>query len=648
MRQELAALKVASGEPSATAIRKRLDAEPALQAIRSELMTKELQLAKRKSTAKDTHPLLWTAKMIVADLREQMAKREEELRGKVTAELNVEIQQGTKKRIKELQAQLDSVAKQVRPYCERALSNSKALLTMLRKRLASREAELRNEVTKELRTEAEQRAQDVRAQLAALEKRLKPDRERALAEARKSLASLKKQRAQLEQEANARATNELKKEATARAADLRDRLRSVEERTEKARKQQRGAVAQHLGHAKRTRIQEQLSEVDEQLASCTAREQALKEVRDKQEKNSQQMAQRAAELRDLEEDVRRHEEALRGVEQRLHELEVESRAPGYVTIASMATEPKAPVPYKAKRVKYGFVGVGMAVGLALLAVLLLDRRDDRIWSAEDVVVPGHVKILGCVPNWEREVPRLSGGPALLLCPGNGERSAVAEEMRNLIAGILHSNNGSPARTVLITGAGPGVGNTTVAANVAASVAGTGKRVLLVDANFRKPDVARVFELAQAPGLGDVLGHGTLGGDAIQATKIAGLSVLTAGSFQAGYLELLGSRTMAELLNRLREEYDFVFIDGPPLMLSDARMIAPVVEGVVCVFRAMTSRRATVRDCLETLEQLGARTIGVAVIGVPTRFNGYDTAVNALDAYASAGSVKWEAAGTPEE
>ena len=315
----------------------------------------------------------------------------------------------------------------------------------------------------------------------------------------------------------------------------------------------------------------------------------------------------------------------------------------------MATEPTAPVPYTSKRIKYGIVGVGLAIGFSLLVVLLLDRRDDRIWSAEDMGAMGQVRLLGCVPNWEAEMPRLGSGPALLCHhEGNGAPSAVGEEMRNLIAGILHSNNGSPARTVLITGAGPGVGSTTVSGNLAACIATMGKRVLLVDANFRKPDAARLFGLERNPGLGNVLLNGTTAEDAVQATRISGLSVLTAGSIPSGYLELLGSRAMADLLSRLRDEYDFVFVDGPPLMLADARMIAPVVDGVVCVFRALTSRRATVRECLETLEHLGARAIGVAVIGVPTRFNGYETAVNALDAYASAEEVRRQAAGTHEQ
>jgi len=220
-----------------------------------------------------------------------------------------------------------------------------------------------------------------------------------------------------------------------------------------------------------------------------------------------------------------------------------------------------------------------------------------------------------------------------LCrPGASVPALVAEEMRNLMAGVLYPADGKAARTVLVTGAAPGDGKTTVAANLAACVAGLGKNVLLIDANFRKPDIAVAFGLGNIPGLGDILAYGAEPGKVIRLTDIPCLSVLTAGSSPASSVDLLGSAPMRENLERFRSQYDYVFIDGPPLMLADARVMAPMVDGVVCVVRALASRRAAVHESLATLRRLGARTIGVALVGVHPKYNGYPLAARALNAY----------------
>ena len=375
---------------------------------------------------------------------------------------------------------------------------------------------------------------------------------------------------------------------------------------------------------------EDIRKLEGDVEGLAIREAALQDLLKTQVEQRAVYERKAAELRSREEDLKRSQQSLAGVEQRLHELEVESGAPGFTSIASTAIEPKAPEPYLARCANFIAVAVAGAAGLVLLCLVLLDRRDDTIWTPDDMHYAVGAEMLGCVPD---------GGPALggpvdgtaLVCRRE-PYSLFAEQLRNVMAGVLYPADGKPARTVLVTGAAPGDGKTTLAANLATCVAGLGKRVLLIDANFRKPDLARVFNLGNIPGLGDILAYGADPQQIVHHVDIPNLNVLSAGSPPSCSAGMLGSNAMRETLKHFSAEYEYVIIDGPPLMLADARILAPMVDGVVCSFRALASQRAAVEQSITTLRRLGARTIGVALMGVSSKHVGYQAAIKALDAY----------------
>lgn len=572
LQREHLLLRAAGDEPSAAMIRERLDARPQIHALKSELMRKEIDLAAKAETLRDTHPGLMTAS---------------------------------------------------------------AALEGLRTRLAKAEAELRDEVVKELKQEAQQRQREVREQLRLVEEQLKPFCERALPRARKLLAAAKERLGVLEPEVKGRIIAEVKADAGRRAQELRQQLASIEGQLRERREQARARVVSRLKDEARAQMARQLKELESELAANATSETALRNMIAKQAEQRAVAERKAAELKTLEDDLARTRQSLLGVEQRLHELEVEAGAPGYISIASMATDPKFPEPYMPKRIKYGIVGVIGAAGLALLAMLLLDRQDDTVRCPEDLKGVAGVDLLGCVPHWGQAL-RAAGGPALLCGPGVNAPRLVAEEVRNLVANLLSPSGGHPMRTVLVTGAAPGDGRTTLAVNVAACVTSVGKRVVLVDASFRKPDVAALFGAPVEPGLGEVLARRTQVADAIRNTGIPGLSILPAGSRPADTVGALGSETMQGLLDGLARQFDYVVVDGPPLMLADARILAPMVDAVVCALRAANSRRATATECLATLRRLGAKVLGMVLVGVRPEHNGYAATAAALHSYARAG------------
>ena len=406
----------------------------------------------------------------------------------------------------------------------------------------------------------------------------------------------------------------------------RERLAALE--VELARK-----MAAKLRQLERDKRAHEIKAAEAEVESLAIRENALDELVGKQIEQRAIYERKAAELKSQEEDLKRSQQTLLGVEQRLHELEIESDAPGFITIGSTATEPKQPEPYLGRRINYVLVSLAGSFGLALLAIVLLDRRDDRIWTPDDIHYPAGAELLGCVPDNSADF-RGPIGQNALFCRHRPD-SFFAEQIRNVMAGVLYPADGRPARSVLVTGAAPGDGKTTLAANLATCVAGLGKRVLLVDANFRKPDLARVFDLGNIPGLGDILTYGADPDEVIHRGQEPNLDILTAGSAPSCSAGMLGSNAMRETLRWFGREYDYVIIDGPPLMLADARILAPLVDGVVCSFKALASQRGAVEQAISSLRRLGARTIGVALMGVDPRHISCQGTMKALDAYTQA-------------
>jgi len=175
-----------------------------------------------------------------------------------------------------------------------------------------------------------------------------------------------------------KAIEDIKKDAEQRAKELRTQLQSVEKQIEEQREQARSGIVQRLKKNARDSVRREIENLKAELAALDTNESALKGMLKDQAKRRKDTDRNAAELSAREEAVQRTQQTLRDVEQRLHELEVEARAPGYISIASYATEPVTPEAYVARRVKYSIVGVIAAAGLALLVMVLLRLRGKHI------------------------------------------------------------------------------------------------------------------------------------------------------------------------------------------------------------------------------------------------------------------------------
>jgi non-specific protein-tyrosine kinase len=253
------------------------------------------------------------------------------------------------------------------------------------------------------------------------------------------------------------------------------------------------------------------------------------------------------------------------------------------------------------------LGLLAAVGIAFLVEYL----DDSLTSSDDVQEVTGLPTLGVVPvmsgdRKRSEIYRLE----TLLSP----RSPVAETYRVLRTNIEFASVDSPLRTLLVTSALPQEGKTTTAGNLAIVFAQGGSRVLLVDADLRKPGLHILFGLPNQYGLTTLFrDEAATVAEVAKETEVAGLKIVTSGPLPPNPAELLGSHRWRSILERLKAEADLIVIDSPPLQaVTDAALLAAVVDGTVLVVHARRTRRGAVRQAREALDRSGGNILGVTM------------------------------------
>lgn len=263
----------------------------------------------------------------------------------------------------------------------------------------------------------------------------------------------------------------------------------------------------------------------------------------------------------------------------------------------------------------GLVGGGLVGYLTALARLLLDTKvRDRHSIAEVVDRP----VLGAVLH-DADAPKR---PLTVHLDPRGPR---AEAYRTLRTNIQFVNVGQAARVIGVTSALPGEGKTTTTANLAIAFAETGARVAVIDADLRRPRLASTLGLEGAAGLSDVLiGRADLD-DVTQPWGGIGLDVVPAGQIPPNASELLGSVRMRALLDELRDRYDYVLLDAPPVLpVTDAAVLSRLTDGTLVAAASGRTLKARLGDAVDTLDQIGSRVIGVVLTMQPRSTSGaYD-------------------------
>ncbi|MGB5013775.1 MAG: polysaccharide biosynthesis tyrosine autokinase, partial [Pyrinomonadaceae bacterium] len=275
-----------------------------------------------------------------------------------------------------------------------------------------------------------------------------------------------------------------------------------------------------------------------------------------------------------------------------------------------------------------FLSTLFGMGLALF----LEYLDDTIRSTEEIENYLQLPALAAIPNIDSLPKRklaLVGGTEeeedrskselLLYADSN---SALAEAYRQLRTSILLSTAGHAPKSLLITSSLPSEGKTTTATNTAISLAQTGARVLIIDADMRRPRLHQVFNITNGEGLSTLLSS-ELSEDLIPKVvkQDAGskLFLLTSGPIPPNPAELIGSEQMSVLLRMLSKQFTHVVIDSPPIAsFTDGVLIASMVDGVILVVHAGKSSRQVVRRSRQLLNDIGAKIFGVVLNNVNLR------------------------------
>jgi len=274
--------------------------------------------------------------------------------------------------------------------------------------------------------------------------------------------------------------------------------------------------------------------------------------------------------------------------------------------------------------------MSLVAGVGL--VFFLEYLDNTVKTVEDVSRWAQLPALSVIPaisgRRSRQLAGKKKGPYELALKGNGHikadqlmaldsRSSVAEAYRVLRTSVLLSSVDSPPKVIMITSGQPGEGKTTTAINTAISLAQLGASVLVIDCDLRKPATHKVLGVTEnARGLSTYLSRNVSIDDCIQRLPIANLSLLPCGPIPPNPAEMISSLKMRELLLSLREHYDHIIIDSPPLLkVTDPVILSTMVDGVILVVHGGKSTRDAVRRTRHELAIAGAKVFGVVLNNV---------------------------------
>jgi len=441
--------------------------------------------------------------------------------------------------------------------------------------------------------------------------------------------------------------NKLMQELTARLADL-ERQKAALSPTftddypkMKEIQSQIDEVTHRLDEERKRAAQEI---VDDYLAA-TKREDLVRTAFEQQQNQANQVAERAVQYNILKREVDTNKQLYEGLLQRLKEAGVSAGMnASNINIVDAAVPPTRPVrPRPVLNLGLALLlGLGCGIGVAFLQ----EHLDNTLKNSEDIERVLRVPALALIPSREclsdenvgvhglaARVVAYHDGNAIrkhdtktwIRIDGNGtQHSALSEAFRGLRTSVLLSSAGRPPRSLTFVSAEPGEGKTTVASNLSISLAQLGKRVLLVDGDMRRPCVHKLFNIEEREGGLVTFLTGEEGwSHLVRPTGVTNLDCLICGPVPPNPSELLSSDRMQQLIVETMREYQFVLIDAPPLLnVTDGRILATMVDGVVLVVRGGYTPQELAQQAQFHVRDVGARLIGVVLNDVDLRHHGY--------------------------
>jgi capsular exopolysaccharide synthesis family protein len=355
------------------------------------------------------------------------------------------------------------------------------------------------------------------------------------------------------------------------------------------------------------RLNDEISKIVEGIENdyrgAQAREKAMAEALEVQKREVLELSQKSIGFNALQRDAASTQQMFDTVLQRVKETELSGELQtNNAKILDRAEVPRVPVwPRKRLNLIVALLG-GAFIGIGLS--FTREYLNPRLSTRDDIVAGLGLPVLGTAPK----INRLKALSAVDALP-----PAFQEAMRAIRTRILLSPIASTARALAVTSTNAGEGKTMIASNLAASMAMAGRRVLLVDADLRRPQLHQMFSIPKAPGLSDLLLDRAEPSETFLESPVPGLYLLPAGADVTSPNDALDSERLTRLIDRFGEEFDVVVLDCPPVMpVADATIIANAATSVLFVVGSGTTSRGDAQVAIDKLASVQVQVVGVVL------------------------------------
>lgn len=336
----------------------------------------------------------------------------------------------------------------------------------------------------------------------------------------------------------------------------------------------------------------------------------LKEQAEALEKQLMVFGRGTADLENRKVKVRTLQQMTEEMNRDLHKIWLEKQAPQRVQRIEEAIAPSG-TSVKRKIALVAFSGVASFI-LVGLAVSFFEFQARRISSSAQLVDGLGLRVVGALPSISRP-----GKKALAAANGDLNRLLV-ESIDTIRTNLIHCATSEPMRVVMVTSALDREGKTTVASQLAASLARCGRRTLLIDGDLRRPTAHRLFELPLEPGLCEVLRGEAEIDDVIRPTRVAGLWMISAGQYDLESIQALSKDGIGEAFDLLRSRFDFIVVDSAPVLsIADASTMGQHVDAAILSVMREVSQAAKVYEASEQLRSVGVHVLGAVINGERT-------------------------------
>lgn len=359
--------------------------------------------------------------------------------------------------------------------------------------------------------------------------------------------------------------------------------------------------------------QGQLAKARSELEQAIAHENILKENLDKQDFETKEVGRKQLDIQDEQEDLALIKELYNHIRQNILELQMERQRQARITVANNASS--VLMPSKRKKLIAAMLFGALACGVLL--AFLRDKADNSLYTPDDIIQSIGIPVIGTTTNL-KEID-----DAVVL-------EHVAYDYQTIRANLRLLSNGSMPKVLVVTSPGIAEGKTTLAINLASSLAQAGNKVLLIDGDLRKPDVGHLLNLpAHSWGITDVLLGLKRFDQAIHTIQLTGLDILTSDSRNNNEaIEKLSQPDTVNIINDIRQHYDHVIIDTPPVLaIPDALLWCRACDAVVLSSYSGHSDGADLKKALERLIRMNVRVLGNVLCAVPVKHSynryGYD-------------------------